>query len=109
MACREAVGPPNRPHRSGSGQGLAGLRHRLEARKKLADLAPRLRGKLHIATGSLDTFYLNGAVEKLAETLKRLGSDAQITIVPGADHGRVRTPEYLHQAWREMTARFEAK
>jgi len=73
------------------------------------DLAPRLRGKLHIATGSLDTFYLNGAVEKLAETLKRLGSDAQITIVPGADHGRVRTPDYIHQMNREATARYEEK
>ena len=68
---------------------------RLKLERNWADLGPGLKGKLHIRTGSLDTFYLNGAVEKLAASLKRLGSDAEITIVPGADHNTVLAPEYF--------------
>ncbi len=75
---------------------------RLKLERNWADLGPRLKGKLHIRTGSLDTFYLNGAVEKLAASLKRLGSDAEITIVPGADHGTVLAPDYFRQARRQM-------
>lgn len=45
-----------------------------------------LAGKVHIAMGDLDTFYLEGATFKLAERLKELGSDAKIEIVPGASH-----------------------
>ena len=39
--------------------------------------------------GSLDTFYLDGAVALLADSLDRLGSDARIDIVPGKDHGTI--------------------
>ena len=45
-----------------------------------------LAGKIHIAMGDLDSFYLEGATFKLADRLKELGSDAQIEIVPGASH-----------------------
>lgn len=58
---------------------------------KIADnweqLKPLLAGKIHLAMGDLDTFYLEGATIKLAERLKELGSDAKIEIVPGAGHG----------------------
>ena len=60
---------------------------RLQLERNWKTLEPQLRGKLHITVGSLDTFYLDGAVLRLADALKRLGSDAEITIVPGADHG----------------------
>jgi hypothetical protein len=43
---------------------------------------------------------------RLAEALKRLGSDAQITVVPGADHSTVTTPDYFRQSRREMTESF---
>jgi len=66
-------------------------------------LGPKLQGKLHIYTGSLDTFYLEGAVEKLAPALKTLGSDAEIAIVPGKGHGGLRTPELAQQFRRQMT------
>jgi hypothetical protein len=49
-------------------------------------LGPLLAGKLHIWTGELDTFYLEGAVKLLGETLARLGSDAEVTVVPGRNH-----------------------
>jgi enterochelin esterase-like enzyme len=79
---------------------------RLKLERNWQVLAPKLRGKLHITTGSLDTFYLDGAVLRLAESLKQLGSDAQITIVPGADHTTVLTPDYFRQARREMSAAY---
>lgn len=50
------------------------------------DLAPRLRGKLHIIVGSDDTFGLQIPVELLAGELHDLGSDAKIIEVPGANH-----------------------
>jgi S-formylglutathione hydrolase FrmB len=58
---------------------------------KIADnwdsLKPLLAGKLHLAMGDLDTFYLEGATVKMANRLKELGSDAKIEMVPGAGHG----------------------
>lgn len=48
-------------------------------------LGPKLRGKLHIAVGGSDTFYLTNAVLDLRKVLERLGSDAEVTI--GAHQG----------------------
>ena len=76
---------------------------RLKLERNWKELGPKLRGKLHITVGSLDTFYLEGAVVRLAAALKKLGSDARITIVPGADHFTVLTADYFRQARREMS------
>jgi len=77
---------------------------RLQLERNWKMLEPLLRGKLHITVGTLDTFYLDGAVLRLADALKRLGSDAEITIVPGADHGTILTADYFHKVRRQMTA-----
>ncbi len=77
---------------------------RLKLERNWKKLEPKLRGKLHITTGELDTFYLNGAVEKLAQSLRTLGSDAQVAIVPGKGHGDLLTPELRRQMRREMSA-----
>ena len=77
---------------------------RLQLERNWKTLEPLLRGKLHITVGTLDTFYLESSVLSLAHTLKRLGSDAEITIVPGADHSTVLTSEYYHRVRRQMTA-----
>ncbi|MBX3368029.1 MAG: alpha/beta hydrolase [Phycisphaeraceae bacterium] len=45
-----------------------------------------LAGRLHVFAGSLDTFYLEGAVALLAESLSALGSDAEVKIVEGMGH-----------------------
>ncbi len=58
----------------------------LVLRRNWAALAPKLAGKLHIYAGGDDNFYLDGAVEKLAEALKELGSDAHVEIVPDMPH-----------------------
>ncbi len=82
---------------------------RLKLERNWRELGPKLQGKLHVTTGSLDTFYLNGAVARLAETLKRLGSDAEITIVPGADHASVLNSSYFGHARREMSDAYQGK
>lgn len=46
-----------------------------------------LAGKIHIAMGELDTFYLEGATHRLADRLKELGSDAKVQFIPEAGHG----------------------
>lgn len=69
-------------------------------------LQPKLAGKLQITTGELDSFYLEGAVELLAETLQRLGSDAVVEIVPGADHGTVITRQRALERRRQMAETF---
>ncbi len=73
-----------------------------------ADLEPRLRGKLHIVTGGIDSFYLNGAVERLAETLDALGSDAQVIVVPAASHSGVLNSDAAKQMRRQMVEAFLA-
>ncbi len=77
---------------------------RLKIQNNWPTLEQPLAGKLHIVTGSLDTFYLNGAVEKLAATLDQLGSDAQIEIVPDGSHSSIMTGERVARMKREMQA-----
>ena len=68
-------------------------------------LAPKLAGKLHVWTGGADTFYLEGAVALLKESLKKLGSDADVEIVPGRDHG-LRDKAIRARIAREMAERY---
>jgi hypothetical protein len=68
-------------------------------------LAPKLAGKLHVWTGGVDTFYLEGAVMRLKESLARLGSDAVIEIHPGRDHN-LRDKAIRDRITREMADRF---
>lgn len=81
---------------------------RLVLERNWPTLGPKLQGKLHIYTGGLDTFYLEGAVEKLAPVLKELGSDAEVVIVPGKGHGGLRTPELVRQFRKQMTEKVRA-
>jgi S-formylglutathione hydrolase FrmB len=64
---------------------------RLIVEKNWKTLGPKLAGKLHLFCGDQDTFYLEKAFFKLRDTLKELGSDAYIEVVPGADHGLPRS------------------
>jgi pimeloyl-ACP methyl ester carboxylesterase len=68
-------------------------------------LAPKLAGKLHVWTGSVDTFYLEGAVIRLKESLARLGSDAVVEVFPGRDH-HLRDKAIRDRIAREMAERF---
>ena len=79
---------------------------RLRTRTQLGRLGPKLAGKLHVIRASIDTFYLEGAVRKLAESLAALGSDAEVTVVEGKDHGNLLTPEFVRQIRRQMSEAF---
>ncbi len=77
---------------------------RLVLERNWATLGPKLKGKLHVITGELDTFYLEGAVKLLKESLEKLGSDAAIEIVPGRDHRSVLDLKLSQRLDREMNA-----
>lgn len=49
-------------------------------------LGPKLKGKLHIAVGTADTFHLDESLRLLDAELKKLGSDARIEYLEGKDH-----------------------
>jgi hypothetical protein len=77
---------------------------RLVLERNWPSLGPKLQGKLHVIVGALDTFYLEGAVKLLKESLVRLGSDAVVEIVPGRDHNSLLDVELAERLDREMKA-----
>jgi len=59
---------------------------RLILERNWAVLGPKLAGKLRVYCGDTDTFYLEGAVAMLKESLEKLGSDADIRLLKNKDH-----------------------
>lgn len=59
---------------------------RLVMERNWETLGPKVAGKIHVYAGEMDTFYLEGATVLLAESLKGLGSDAEVKIVKGMPH-----------------------
>lgn len=80
---------------------------RLVLEQNWAKLGPKLRGKLHILTGTWDTFYLNPAVELLRDFLKTTSYDGYIELLPG-DHGNAITPAIRRRIDDEMARAFAA-
>jgi len=52
-------------------------------------LSPKLAGKINIIAGSIDTFYLEGAVIALRDYFKEKNFDASVQVMEGWDHGGV--------------------
>jgi pimeloyl-ACP methyl ester carboxylesterase len=77
---------------------------RLVLERNWPTLAPKLAGKLHVICGGVDTFYLEGAVQLLKESLAKLKSDAVVEIIPGRDHGTVLDRNLAKRIDDEMTA-----
>jgi S-formylglutathione hydrolase FrmB len=77
---------------------------RLYLERNWRALGPKLKGKLHVITGELDSFYLEGAVKLLKESLTKLGSDAVVEIVPKRDHGNLLDEKLAARLDREMRA-----
>jgi hypothetical protein len=71
------------------------------------ELAPKLKGKLHVYCGSEDTFYLDGAVRKLKATMNALNSDASIELFPG-NHFTVMTATLKGRIASEMADRYRS-
>jgi hypothetical protein len=80
---------------------------RLQLERNWKTLGPKLAGKLHVYTGGEDTFYLEGAVALLKESLKKLGSDAVIEIVPDKDHGTLLDAKMRQRIAREMADQYQ--
>lgn len=79
---------------------------RLILERRWKQLGPKLAGKLHIYTGSEDTFYLEGAVVLLKESLRNLGSDAVVEVIPGRDHGNLLDAALRQRISRAMAEAF---
>jgi pimeloyl-ACP methyl ester carboxylesterase len=80
---------------------------RLTLENNWKTLGPKLAGKLHVYTGSEDTYYLDGAVVLLKEALTKLGSDAVVEIVPGRDHGNLIDAKMRERMNKEMAEAFK--
>lgn len=80
----------------------------LYLRKNWKQLAPKLAGKLHIIVGDKDNFYLDGAVRLLEKTLKELGSDAEVIIVPDKDHMSLNFAPESQSRYQQMADQFRA-
>lgn len=78
---------------------------RLTLERNWRTLGPKLAGKIHVYMGGEDTFYLEGATRLLGESLKKLGSDAMVEIVPGKDHGSLLDANMRKRIAEEMAAR----
>jgi S-formylglutathione hydrolase FrmB len=80
---------------------------RLVLERNWATLGPKLKGKLHVYMGDVDTFYLDGAVRLLRDSQKKLGSDAVIEMFPGKNHGNLVDPALRTRIVKEMKAQYE--
>jgi pimeloyl-ACP methyl ester carboxylesterase len=80
-------------------------------RRDWKTLGPKLKGKLHAYCGTQDTFRLEGALRLIKKDLADLGSDAEIVLVEGRNHGSLMHPhpelwpngliDYIHRAmWK---------
>jgi pimeloyl-ACP methyl ester carboxylesterase len=75
---------------------------RLVLERNWPTIGPKLKGKIHVIMGDNDTFYLEGATRLLKESLAKLGSDAEITLVPGKDHFTIMTADLAKRINDEM-------
>ena len=70
-------------------------------------LESKLTGKLRIFAGEKDTFYLEGAVRLLKQTLDELGSDAVVEILQGRNHMNVADRALGQRIDQELRAVFD--
>jgi S-formylglutathione hydrolase FrmB len=81
---------------------------RLVLERNWKSLGPKLAGKLHVYTGNLDTFYLDGATRLLGQSLKKLGSDARVELLAGKDHSSLMDRKMRERIAKEMAAQLRA-
>lgn len=79
---------------------------RLQLERNWSTLGPKLTGKIHVFMGDMDTFYLEGATRLLKESLKKLGSDAVVELVPGKDHGSLLNAALFKRIATEMAEQY---
>ena len=70
-------------------------------------LGPKLAGKLHVYTGSEDTFYLDGAVVLLEGVADETGQRCRRGGRPGRDHGNLIDAKMRKRINKEMAEAFK--
>jgi hypothetical protein len=93
------------------------LRHILE--RDWATLGPKLRGKIHLTSGTMDNGYLNNAVYQAEEFFKKANPPADVEIVYGerrehcftgdTEHPNAVGTRTLHQRYMPAMARWMIK
>jgi dienelactone hydrolase len=70
------------------------------------ELRPRLKGKIHLFAGELDTFYLEGAVERFQAAAEAQGllEEMQVEVIPGMAHtlygeGQKQMESVIRERW----------
>ena len=81
---------------------------RLVLERNWKTLGPKVRGKIHVYMGDLDTFYLEGATRLLGASLKKLGSDAVVQLFAGKDHGSLMERAMRQRIAKEMASTLRA-
>jgi S-formylglutathione hydrolase FrmB len=81
---------------------------RLVLERNWKALGPKLKGKLHVYMGDMDTFYLEGATALLQKSLAGLKSDAKVELFKGKDHGTLLNREMRERIAKEMAAKLKA-
>ena len=81
---------------------------RLVLERNWKTLGPKLRGKIHVYMGDMDTFYLEGATRLLGQSMKKLGSDAAVELFAGKDHGSLMDRAMRQRIAKEMAATLRA-
>ena len=79
---------------------------RLTIERNWPRLAPLLAGRVHIFMGDKDTFYLDGATRLLDQSLKQLGSDAEVVFLPGRGHNDYINADFYANVRHEMSDLF---
>jgi len=75
------------------------------------ELKPALEGKIHVYAGEVDTFYLEGAVERFQGLAQKAGllEDMVVEVVPGMAHalhakGNQHMIDTIEQRWKALNA-----
>jgi hypothetical protein len=83
------------------------IRKILEAR--WSELAPKLRGKLHLSVGELDNFHSEEALRLLCDFFKERKLDAECEVVPGRAHFDLRDEAFEKQMIEKMLEVFSGQ
>ena len=80
--------------------------NKLIERRWDSGLSEKLKGKINVFMGTMDTFYLEGACEFLKKTMDDLDSDAVIELHPDRDHFNLTTPDLMQRIRKEMSTAY---
>jgi S-formylglutathione hydrolase FrmB len=80
---------------------------RLVMERNWEALGPKLKGKVHVYMGEVDTFYLDGAARLLRDALKKLDTDPVVELFPGRDHSTLMDRKLRDRIAAEMAERFK--